>query len=62
MEQTIHSDTSLLQAAVCDSGVPGEMLPLHEGRRGRASFWHRVQAETSCGPRDQNPFPTGAVY
>jgi len=60
MEQPVGVALCVLQAPVCDCGVPGEMLPLHESRGGGASFWHRVQAETSCGPRDQNSCPTGA--
>lgn len=61
MEQPINFTLSVLQALVCDSGVPRKVLPLYESRGGGASFWHRVQAETSCGPRDQNPCSTGAA-
>lgn len=61
MKQPINFSLFVLQTLVCDSGVPRKVLPLHESRGGGASFWHRVQAETSCGPRDQNPCPTGAV-
>lgn len=61
MQQPINFSLSVLQAAVCDSGVPRKVLSLYESRGGGASIWHRVQAETSCGPRDQNPCPTGAV-
>lgn len=60
-KQPINFSLSVLQAPVRDSGVPRKVLPLHESRGGGASFWHRVQAETGCGPRDQNPCPTGAV-
>lgn len=61
MKQPINCGPSVLQAAVCDSGVPRKVLALYESRGGGASLWHRVQAETSCGTRDQNPCPTGAV-
>ena len=61
MEQPINLDMSVLQAAVCDSGVPRKVLPLYESRGGGAALRHRVQAETSCGPRDQNPCATGAA-
>lgn len=52
---------SVAQALVCHGGVPGEVLPLYASRRGGASLRHRVQAETSCGPGDQNPGSTGAA-
>lgn len=61
MKQPINFSLSVLQAAVCDSGVPRKVLPLYESWSGGASVWHCVQAETSCGTRDQNPCPTGAV-
>lgn len=61
MKQPISCSLSVLQAAVRDSGVPRKVFPLYESRRGGASVWHRVQAETSCGTGDQNPCPTGAV-
>lgn len=61
MKQPINLAPSVLQALVCDSGVPRKVLPLYESRGGGASLWHCVQAETSCGPRDQNPCSTGAA-
>lgn len=35
------------QAPVRDRGVPGQVLPLHEDRRGRATQQHRLQAQRS---------------
>lgn len=61
MKQPINFSPSVFQAPLRDSGVPRKVLPLYESRGGRATFWHRVQTETSCGPRDQNPCSTGAV-
>ena len=61
MKQPINFSLFLLQATVCDSGVPRKVLSLYESRGGGASLWHCVQAETSCGPRDQNPGATGAA-
>lgn len=61
MKQPINFSLSVLQATVCDSGVPRKVLPLYESRGGGASVWHCVQVETSCGTGDQNPCPTGAV-
>lgn len=59
MKQPIKSSRSVVQAPVCDSGVSRKVLPLYESRGGGAPLWHRVQVETSCGPRDQNTYPTG---
>lgn len=61
MKQPIICSPFVLQASLCDSGVPGKVFPLYESWGGSASVWHNFQAETSCGTRDQNPCPTGAA-
>jgi len=48
------------QTALRDGGVPGEVFPLYESGRGRASLRHRGTATPRRRPGNQNPHPAGA--
>lgn len=61
MKQPVNCCPCALQATVCDSGVSRKVFQLYESWGGSSFVGHHVQAEKSCGTRDQNPCPTGAI-
>lgn len=52
---------SLPQTPVCDGGLPGEVLPLHEDRGGRPPQQHRLSPQRCRLTRDQDPHGPGAI-
>lgn len=52
---------SFFQTPVCDGGLPGEVLPLHEDRSGRSPQQHRLSPQRRRVTWDQDPDGPGAI-